>query len=95
MENQTSRHQSLQAATSAPVGGGLEPHFTPLHAYIKEQFGGPREAARQFQEIMDEMVSMATMKDEYVCTSPFRFATLYGHLQLLRDALEECAGTTR
>ncbi len=70
------------------------PHpFAPLLAYIKEQFGGPGEAARQFQEMMDEMVNMATMKDEYVSTSPFRFATMYGHLQLLRDALQACGQT--
>ncbi len=42
---------------------------------------------------MDEMVNMATMKDEYVSTSPFRFATMYGHLQLLRDALQACGQT--
>lgn len=64
--------------------------FAPLLAYVKEQFGGPGEAARQFQEMMDEMVNMATMQDEYVSTSPFRFATMYGHLQLLRDALQAC-----
>jgi hypothetical protein len=41
---------------------------------------------------MDEMVAMATMKEEYVCNEPYRFATLYGHLQLLRDALTACGG---
>ena len=93
MQNQTPSHQFTSSPIAAQTGGVQEPHFTPLHAYIKEQFGGPREAARQFQEIMDEMVNMATMRDEYVCTSPFRFATLYGHLHGLSNALDDCAGT--
>ncbi len=88
MENQSRSHPS----TPAPVPAVAHPEgrFAPLHAYIERQFGGPREAARQFQEIMDEMVAMATMKEEYVCNEPYRFATLYGHLQLLRNALEAC-----
>ena len=73
---------------------GTAPHpFAPLLAYVKEQFGGPGEVARQFQEMMDEMVNIATMKDEYVCNSPFRFATMYGHLQGLPDALQACGET--
>jgi hypothetical protein len=88
MENQSRSH----ASTPVPVPAATHPEgrFAPLHAYIERQFGGPREAARQFQEIMDEMVVMATMKEEYVCNEPYRFATMYGHLQLLRDALEAC-----
>ena len=86
MENKNYRNRR----SPAPAPGTAESRFAPLHAYVEGQFGGPREAARQFQEIMDEMVAMATMKEEYVCNEPYRFATLYGHLQLLRDALEAC-----
>ena len=88
MENQSRPNPSTPA--SIPAVANPEGRFAPLHAYIERQFGGPREAARQFQEIMDEMVAMATMKEEYVCNEPYRFATMYGHLQLLRDALEAC-----
>jgi|GEM_PF-2963451 len=86
MENKNYRNRR----SPAPAQSNAEGRFAPLHAYIEGQFGGPREAARQFQEIMDEMVAMATMKEEYVCNEPYRFATMYGHLQLLRDALEAC-----
>lgn len=88
MENQSRPNPSTPVPIPTVVNS--EGRFAPLHAYIERQFGGPREAARHFQEIMDEMVAMATMKEEYVCNEPYRFATMYGHLQLLRDALEAC-----
>ncbi len=86
MENQNAR----TPLPSTPPPANPEGRYAPLHAYIEEQFGDPRKAARQFQEIMDEMVVMATMKEEYVSNEPYQFATMYGHLQLLRDALEAC-----
>lgn len=90
MNNQNSQ-PNVAASTQNTSGTDNALHsFAPLLAYVKEQFGGPGEAARQFQEMMDEMVNMATMKDEYVCNAPFRFATMYGHLQLLRDELQAC-----
>jgi hypothetical protein len=93
MNNQNPQPNAT-ASTQNTSGTGSAPYrFAPLLTYVKEQFGGPGEAARQFQEMMDEMVNMATMKDEYVCNAPFRFATMYGHLQLLRDALQACGET--
>jgi hypothetical protein len=86
MENQNSRTPHPPTPAPANPAG----RYAPLHAYIEGQFGDPRKAARQFQEIMDEMVVMATMKEEYVSNEPYQFATMYGHLQLLRDALEAC-----
>lgn len=86
MENQNPR----TPLPPTPAAANPEGRYAPLHAYIEAQFGDPRKAARQFQEIMDEMVVMATMKEEYVSNEPYQFATLYGHLQLLRDALEAC-----
>ncbi len=88
MENQSRPNHATPIPI--PATAHSEGRFGPLYAYIERQFGSPREAARQFQEIMDEMVAMATMKEEYICNEPYRFATLYGHLQLLRDALEAC-----
>ncbi len=86
MENQN----ACTPLPPTPAQANPEGRYAPLHAYIEGQFGDPRKAARQFQEIMDEMVVMATMKEEYVSNEPYQFATMYGHLQLLRDALEAC-----
>ncbi|MBD0258276.1 MAG: hypothetical protein ICV83_21390 [Cytophagales bacterium] len=93
MNNDNLQFYSGASTPNTPGTHNVTNPFAPLLTYIGEQFGGPGEAARQFQEAMDEMVNMATMKDEYVCTSPFRFATMYGHLQGLRDALQSCGKT--